>query len=428
MGRQILVYALPLAAAQTLQLAAGTAALAVLGQLGPDTLGAVAAPITLMTLAASLFAPFATGAMVGVARARASEDPGRVHRLTSQSLAVALAAGVAGGSLWALFTPELLHATNVPPALLDIAIPYTQLLAVSLPGFFVFTMYASLLEAMGRTGAALAMLGASTAIFLTGLLTLRIGAFAVPISSLAATLLVTIGAAILLYVRYPEFRFDVHPSRFIPNPKTAFAALRFDAAVNTQFIAVALSDVAIVSVAYGYGAHGAAAFVIVLQVLAYVSAPAVIFATTVSASQRGVRAALAMQLVAAGAACILAYVFAPAFLRAFSVDPQTLSAARAGVFTVAWSVVALGIGNFVSAEADACEEGLWPAAIAVGGVWLILVPCARAFSMRWGMDGIWDAYALAYAAIAVLQIGAAPLLLRRPHVREVKPVPDRTIF
>jgi len=107
------------------------------------------------------------------------------------------------------------------------------------------------------------------------------------------------------------------------------------------------------------------------------------------------------------------YLFTPPILGAIVADPHAVAAARTGIFIVAWSAIATGVGSIATAEAAGADEGTWPAAIAIGGAWLVLVPFARLFTLRWGLDGLWYAYAMAFAGVTIVQAAAAPFLLRR---------------
>lgn len=429
MGRAIAAYVLPIAGSQLLQLTATTAALIALGTWGVDALAAVAAPLALLAIASALFAWCATGTMVLAARARAAGDTARINRVIAHGIGLAFILGTGGGTIAAFSAPAILHAAGVAPALLNLATAYARLLALSLPAFFLFAIYASVLQALEETRTALAMVAGYAVLLVAGLIALRIGPLGVPIAALASVLIVTICTAIVQYVRRPEFRFDVPAESFVPDAKLLHAMVRIDVPVNAQYASVALSNLAIVAIVNANGPHGAAAYVVVCEVIAWLLVPAVIFATGVFAAPHSLRAMLGVQAAICTPLAIALYLFAHTVLGLFLRDEQTLHAAQTGLYTIGWSAFALGIANVVSAEVDSYDQGAWPALITVTGVWLVLLPCAGIFASRWGMDGIWDAYALAYAAIAVVQIGVAPFLLRRPRrVREQVPlVRDRTI-
>lgn len=426
MVRRIFFYVLPMFGTQILLLTASTAGLAVLGRFGVDTLGAVAAPITLANAGFALFAGLAAGVMVLVHRARAEGDAVRVQRLIAQGVLGAIAAGILVGGIGALLAPSLLHATGVPLGELRLAIPYTQLLAVSLPATFVFAMYCAILQGLNDHRTPLVMLGASTLLFLIGLGTLRVGALSVPIASLAATLLITIAAGITLYVRRPEFRVDFSTRAVVPDWKTVHDLVRVDLPASVQLIAVALAEVAIVSIANAYGSRGGAAYVVVMQVLAYILAPAAIFATAAAASENSRRGILLMNALVAGGLTLAVYLLATPLLGTFLSDPQTLHVAKAAVFIAGWSAFALGAGNVAAAELDAHGQTVWAVLVNVAGAWLITVPCAWIFATRYGIEGLWYGYTVGYVAVAVALFAITPLLLRRPRrVREAVTARDR---
>ena len=429
-SRRIVLYALPMLGSQVVFLIGSTAALARLGHLGTDTLGAVAAPQILLGLAYAAFTGVSTGMMILVARAKAAGKTRDVERLLAQGLTIAVLCGVALGGLGAVFASEILRAANVAPSLLHLAVPYTQLISLYVPALFVYMTYVAVLQGLDDIVTPFAMLGVQTIIFLTLLVLLPLGALSVPIAALAATLLVTIVFAVYLGVRRPEFRLDVPPGAYIPDSKTFSEALRLDLPASVQYIAVALSDIAVVSIANGFGARGGASFIVILQIITYLLAPATVLATAASAfaSQalgasrsehaHSLRVTLLLYIGFGGALTIGVYVLAGPLLGIFLVDPQVLQTAKSGLFIVAWSAFALGLANVVCGELDAHGLNVWPMTASVAGVWLILVPCAVIFTAHVGIDGIWDAYSLAYAGIAITQIAAAPLLLRLRRAHE----------
>ena len=414
---------------QVVLLIGSTLALVRLGHLGTDTLGAIAAPQVLLGLAYAIFTGVSTGMMILVSRAKAAGKTRDVERLLAQGLTIAVLCGVVLGGLGALFASEILRAANVAPSLLHVAVPYTQLLSLYVPAAFVYMTYVAVLQGLDDTSTPFAMLAVQTIIFLTLMALLPLGALSVPIAALAATLLVTIVFAVYLGVRRAEFRLDVPPGAYVPDLKTFYEALRLDFPASVQYIAIALADIAIVSIANGFGARGGASFIVILQIVTYVLAPATVLATSASAfaSQalgarsehaHSLRTTLLLYIACGGALTIAIYVLATPLLGAFLVDPQVLQTAKSGLFIVAWSAFALGLANVVCGELDAHGLNVWPMIVSITGVWLILVPCAVVFTSHVGLDGIWDAYSLAYAGIAITQIAAAPVLLRLRRAHE----------
>ena len=413
MGRALFSFALPIAGVQLLQAAAGLAALLLLGRLGADALSAAATPVALCALACALFAPFATGLMAAIAQARASRDEARIKNLITRGVRSALLFGIADGATGVLGAPLFLRLANVPPPVASTAVAFAQLLAVALPAIFVFTTYSAALEALGAAGAAAGMLAASTLLFAGALFALHAGALSVPLALLASTVPVALAAAAILYARSPRFRLDASAGPPIFTAREIGALVRFDAPSAAQLLAVAFADVALVAIANEFGVRAGAAFLVVAATLAMLSIPGAAIGAAVSVTPGSGRHALPAYGLIAAATCVAVYVFASPVLAAIVPDPQAFAAARTGVYAVAWSALALGVGTIVSSQVVASDEGFWPAAIAISGVWLMLVPFARLFTLRWGLDGLWYSYAMTFIAVTLVQASAAPILLRR---------------
>lgn len=396
-----------------MQAAAGVPALLLLGGMGADALSAAATPVALFVLACALFAPFAAGLMAAIAQADAARDEARVRNLIARGVRTGLIFGVLGGAAGVLGAPLFVHLANVPAAVAGSAVSFAQLLAVALPAVCAFTVYSAALEALGQPGRALGMLAASTLLFAVSVTALHAGVLSVPLALLASTVPVTLAAAAVLYLRSPRFRLDAAAAPMLFTPRETGALIRFDVPAAAQIVAVACADVALVAIANEFGVRGGAAFLVVAATLALLSIPSAAIGAAVSVTPGSGRHALpAYGLIAAGA-CVGVYVLASPVLAAIVHDPQAFAAARTGVYAVAWSALALGVGTIVSSQAVAVDEGFWPAAIAISGVWLMLVPFARLFTLRWGLDGLWYAYAMTFVAVTLVQVSAAPFLLRR---------------
>jgi putative MATE family efflux protein len=405
---------------QVIQLAAGSAATAVLGRLnGAHALAAAVAPIALSGLCGALFSGFTTGAMILLSRARGADDKAAANRIVAESLGLALILGVLFAAAILGLDARIMHAMNVAPSLMPAAVAYTQVVAIALPVSFLYTMYAALLEGAGDSKTPLYMLIAVTALFLP-LLTLLVphfGATGVPLASLFSAFAVTLAVAAFVHVR-PRFA--------LPRRAMLHAMLKLDLPIGVQYVAVMLSDMALISIVNDYGPHASAAYGVVNQIVTFVMAPISIFATAVSVfagqalgagsvpqALRALRTCLILDLALTVAITVLSYVFAAPLTRAFTADPQVLALARDALFAMLWSVPVLGIGGVVCGLLDATGDAFWPMATTVAGVWLVLVPCAHAFSAHDGAIGVWRAYPVAYAIIAFVQVGCALILQKK---------------
>lgn len=420
MVARILRYIAPLGAGQLLQLAAAGAALAVLGH-GPGArdLAAAIAPLTLCALCAGLFAAFPAGAMVLHARALANGDARAARTVEAHGFGAALAFGAIYAAAILLLNTRIMHALDVAPQLVPEAAAYMRVAAAALPVAFCFAMYAALLQSGGNLQRSLGMLAGSTALFvlLAAPCDARLGAPGVAL----AALLSMAGAAAATAAFAP-----LRPHFAWPPAAALRAMIAPDLAAGAQFAAVMLAQTALLAIVNGYGPHATAAFGIANLIALAVMAPIAVFATAVSVfagealaagnmqqALRALRISLAWSCTTAAALTALAYLFATPLTRAFTADPQTLAIAHDAIFAMLWSVPVLGIGAAVSGLMDAAGERFWPAAIAIGGVWLVLVPCAHAFSSHAGAIGVWQAYPVAYAIVAFVQVGAALVLQKK---------------
>lgn len=408
---RILRYIAPLLGSQALQLGAASAATAVLGRTGgAQGLAAAVAPIALSGLCGALFSGFTSGATISVARARGAGDERAEQRIVAEGLGIALLLGVFFAVAIFLLDARIMHAMNVDASVMPLAVAYTRIVAIALPVSFFYAMYAALSEGAGDSKTPFFMLLAATAIFLFLLAALvpHLGAIGVPLASLAAAFAALFAAPVCGRVRV---------RLAMPGRETMHAMLKCDLPVSLQYAGVMVAEMVLLSIVNGYGTHASAAYGIVSLAVLFVMAPIPVFATAAAAfagqALHALRSCLAMNLAVTVTITVLAYVFVAPLTRAFTADPQALALAREAIFAMLWSVPVLGIGSVVCGLMDAAGDAFWPAATTLAGVWFVLVPCAHAFASHDGPIGVWQAYPIAYAAIAFVQVCVALVLQKK---------------
>jgi len=132
-----------------------------------------------------------------------------------------------------------------------------------------------------------------------------------------------------------------------------------------------------------------------------------------------VRTGLWLNLAATGGAIVLATIAARPLIGLFIVAPDVAGIATELLRTVLWSMIALGGASVLTGVMRADGTVLGPTALSVFAILGIEIPAAYWLEARFGLHGIWFAYATAFVAMLVLQILFFRLVWRRKARRRL---------
>jgi len=195
---------------------------------------------------------------------------------------------------------------------------------------------------------------------------------------------------------------------------------------------VALAEVVLLSMVNGFGSNATAAYGAVNQVVAYVQFPAISIAITASilgaqaigaghANRLGAitRTALLMNLVLTGSLVLLGYLFSRPLMGFFITSEPVIEVAQTLLHIMLWSTVIFGMGSALSGIMRASGSVLVPTAISVFCIALIEVPVAWWLGRRFGLNGIWVAYPVAFSAMLTLQACYYRFVWRKKAIRRL---------
>lgn len=440
--KAFLLFLGPMMLSNVLQGLSGTLNNIYLGQMiGVGALAAVSAFFPILFFFISFIIGLGAGASVLISQAWGARDPDKVKAVAGTALTVTILAGLVVALFGGAFTRSLLAAVGTPPDILADSTAYARIMLIAMPGLFVFLLMSSMMRGTGDTVTPLLALALQTAIGLVltpalirgwaGLPQLGVlsGAYAAIVSFLAAL------AWLVFHLRRRNHALapDAVLLRHLwIDPRILRAVLRLGLPSGVQLVMVSLAEVAVLSFVNGFGSDATAAYGAVNQVVSYVQFPAISIAITASifaAQAIGAghvdrlgaitRTGILLNLAITGGLVAIAYLFSRTLMGLFLTSPPVIDLAQDLLHITLWSYIVFGLAGVVSAVMRASGTVLAPMAISLFAILGVEVPVAWLLSRQIGIDGIWIAYPVAFAVMALGQIAYYRLVWRKRPIRKL---------
>jgi len=226
--------------------------------------------------------------------------------------------------------------------------------------------------------------------------------------------------ALLVYLNAKRhvLRFDNEMLRDMGRPdwKIAATVVRIGVPAGLQTIMVALAEIAVISFVNRYGSHATAAYGAVNQIVGYVQFPAISIGITTSIFgaqcigarredklESVIRSGVMLNYVIGGILVLACYLGAWDILGWFITDQHTLDIAHSLLMITLWSYLIFGNNAVLGGVMRASGTVLWPTAIGIFSIWAVEVPAAYILMHRYGIDGIWMGYPIAFCVGLALQ-------------------------
>lgn len=430
-----LLFLAPMVLSNLLQSLSGTLNGIYIGQLlGTQALAAVAGMFPVVFFFISLVIGLGAGASVLIGQAWGAREPQKVRAIAGTALALGAWIGLFAAIVGGLFARQALQALGTPPDVLEPATAYARVLMLIMPLLLVFILFTQLLRGVSDTVSPLVALTLSTSVGLLLTPALILGWLGLPrlgIQSAAYAGLVSYLLALgFLALRLRRRRHVLAPDAAL------WAALRIDRAIlkrvmriglptGVQMVVLSLSELAILGLVNRHGSGATAAYGAVTQVVNYVQFPALSIA--ISASILGaqaigagqfervraiLRTGLWLNAAITGSLVLLGYALSHWLLGLFITQPEVRAQAEILLRIMLWSLLLFGFQAVVGGIMRASGVVLVPVAISIGCIALIQLPAAYALSGPFGLQGVWIAFPLSYAAMLVLQTAYYKLVWR----------------
>ena len=429
--RSFLMFLLPLIGQNILQSLGMTINSIVVGRmLGTGALAAMATFLPLAFFFIAFVIGVTAGSSVLVGQAWGARKLDLVRRIGGTALGATLGIGLLVGIGGAIAAPALLRLMGTPADVMGPAVSYARTAFVTMPVLFLFICAASLLRGTGDSVRPLVNQAVATgfAAALTLLMVTQLG-LGVSAAAWSTGIAQTIGLIVLgMWLAGRNHPLAPSPAllrAMVPDWALLKQVLRLGLPTGAQLVVGSASGLVIVGLINGFGSEATAAYGAVSQVQNYAQFPALSIAIAASiygAQAIGggrtdrldavLRTALTMNLVLTGALVALIYLFSRLVVQAFLADPQVVELAQHLLHIVSWSALMFGAGTIFSGIMRSSGTVIPPMLIAMGCVLLVELPLAILLSRTVGLEGIWWAYVISFAAMMLAQ-GAYYLLVWR---------------
>jgi putative MATE family efflux protein len=436
MWRILLVFLVPLMLSNVLQSASQTMASIWIGRLiSTQALGAISAVFPIVFLLFSFVFGVSSGSSVLVGQAFGAKDLHKVKKIAGTVTGAALYLGIIVAVLGAVGSPTLLGWLATPPDILAQSDAYARVIFLTMPVFFVYFVYATILRGTGDSTTPFYALIVSSVLAIAITPLFIVGAFGLPklgvVSAAVSGFIANTAAfAWLLYYLHRKN----HPLKFDRETlsdmwvdwKILGSVVRIGLPTGIQVMMVSLAEIAVISFVNHFGSSATAAYGAVNAVVGYVQFPAIsigiaasIFGAQCIGARREdklgsvIRSAVGLNY-AIGAILIGAcYLFAWVILGWFITDTHTLDIAHQLLMITLWSYAIFGNSAVLSGLMRGSGTVLWPTAIGIFAIWGVEVPAAWLLMHRIGLDGVWLGYPIAFCVALTLQFSYYEFVWKR---------------
>ncbi len=446
MWQILLVFLVPLMLSNVLQSASQTMASIWIGRLISTTaLGAVSAVFPIVFLLFSFVFGVSSGSSVLIGQAFGARDHHKVKRVGGTVLGAALYLGIIVAIVGALGSTTVLGWLATPRDIIVQSDAYARVIFLTMPVFFVYFVYATILRGTGDSTTPFYALIVSSllAIVITPLFI--VGVFGLPklgvVSAAVAGLIAN--AAALAWLLFYLNRRD-HPLKFdremlgdlLIDWKILGAVLRIGVPTGLQVMMVSLAEIAVISFVNRFGSSATAAYGAVNQVVGYVQFPAIsigiaasIFGAQCIGARREdklgsvIRSAVGLNYAIGAVLIGICYIFAWIILGWFITDPHTLQIAHELLMITLWSYLLFGNSAVLSGVMRGSGTVLWPTINGIFAIWGVEVPAAYILMHYLGLKGVWLGYPIAYCVVVTLQFGYYEFVWKRKTHERLAYVP-----
>lgn len=436
MWQILLVFLVPLMLSNILQSASQTMASIWIGRLiSTQALGAISAVFPIVFLLFSFVFGVSSGASVLIGQAFGAGDHHKLKKIAGTVIGAGLYLGIIVAIVGFFGSPAILGWLRTPPDIIAQSDAYARVLFLTMPVFFVYFVYATILRGTGDSttpfyalivSAVLAI--AVTPLFIVGVFGLpKLGVVSAAVAGLIAN------SAAFAWLLYYLARRD-HPLKFdretLEDMRIDWgilrSVLRIGVPTGIQVMMVSLAEIAVISFVNRFGSSATAAYGAVNQVVGYVQFPAIsigisasIFGAQCIGARREdklgsvIRSAVGLNYVIGGVIIGLCYVFAWQILGWFITDANTLKIAHQLLMITLWSYLLFGNSAVLSGVMRGSGTVLWPTINGIFAVWGVEVPAAYILMHYVGLDGVWLGYPIAYCVVLALQFGYYQLVWKK---------------
>lgn len=421
-----LLFLAPMVLSNFLQSMSGTVNSIYIGQmLGTQALAAVSGMFPIIFFFIALVIGLGAGAGVLIGQAWGARESHMVKAIAGATLLLGVLIGLVAAVLGSVFARQALQGLGTPADVLDDAVAYARVMMWTLPFVLVYVLFTQLLRGVSDTLSPMLALLLSTVVglaltpaFIRGWIGLpQLGIQSAAVAGLAGTL------TSMAWLSWSLIR-KGHP---LAPDREFFAVLRLDGAIlgkvlriglptGVQMIVLSLSELVILALVNQHGSQATAAYGAVTQIVNYVQFPALSIAITASilgAQAIGagrlermgpiLRTGLWINVCLTGGLILSGYLLSHWLLGLFLTEDSTRAMAEHLLHIMLWSLLIFGFQAIIGGIMRASGTVLVPVGVAIICVLGVQLPAAYWLDGRFGLQGVWMAFPIAYLGMLVLQ-------------------------
>jgi putative MATE family efflux protein len=426
MWQILLVFLVPLMLSNVVQSASQTMASIWIGRLiSTQALGAISAVFPIVFLLFSFVFGVSSGSSVLIGQAFGARDHHKVKKIAGTVLGAALYLGIIVAIVGALGSATVLGWLRTPPDIIGQADAYSRVIFLTMPVFFVYFVYATILRGTGDSATPFYALIVSSVLAIAITPLFIVGVFGLPklgvVSAAVAGFIANVAALawLLYYLHHKD-----HPLKFdretlgdmLIDWGILRGVVRIGVPTGIQVMMVSLAEIAVISFVNRFGSSATAAYGAVNAVIGYVQFPAIsigiaasIFGAQCIGARREdklgsvIRSAVGLNYVIGGVLIGACYLFAWVILGWFITDPHTLTIAHGLLMITLWSYLLFGNSAVLSGVMRGSGTVLWPTVNGIFAIWGVEVPAAYILMHYLGLKGVWLGYPISYCVVLALQ-------------------------
>ncbi len=250
-GRQIIKYAVPLAATGILQQLFNAADLAVVGQIpgdfGKSAMAAVGGNAPVISLLVNFFVGISLGSNVIIAKAIGQRNQKVTSKAVHTSVIFALLGGILMTAIGELIAEGVVKMLDVPAEVFDMAVKYLRIYFLGMPVILLYNFESAIFRSCGNTKIPLAALAVS------GVLNVLLNLFFVMVLGMdvdgvaAATVLSNLFSAIILFICLVKTKLEVKltPKQLRIDGRTLLNILKIGVPSGIQSMIFSLANIVV---------------------------------------------------------------------------------------------------------------------------------------------------------------------------------------
>ncbi|QDQ03274.1 MATE family efflux transporter [Lysinibacillus fusiformis] len=424
----MIAFLIPVIFASVLQSLGQVFGIILVGQtLGVDSLAALSAFFPLLFFLVSFAIGIGSGSSILIWQTYGGGDISKMKEVVGVTLVFTMVTSVFVAIFGSNYTDNILKWMGTPENILQESINYARILFVSLPITFLYMTYTTFMRGVGDSKTPFYSLVSNTVLNIILLPILIFGWLGLPEFGLNGAAYAAVLSNFITLVLLIAFLYKT--KHVLKLDRTILQNLHFKGTIlkkllklaiptSINMVAIAMSEIAVITFVNDYGSNATAAYGVVNQLVSYIQIPAMSISIAISVFvaqaigagktatiQHITKLGIKLNYLLGGGLILIVYLFSEPILKIFLTNAEAIDMAKSLVIITFWGYVLFGHMQSLTATMRATGTVLWPTVFMIASIWLIEVPTAYFLShyTELGIKGIWIAYPVAFLVNLIVQ-------------------------